>query len=131
MTVLIIIILNSWQWFLNIATYISLLFRDADGEWYTYSFGGYHADDDERTVLEADNSGGPFFKSTPIDVHKFEMGKERQFRQLPFLFFLVKVYRVSSNHEEVRLEGGRQVCVGVSTRLSIAGSSGGWKSIVF
>ena len=49
--------------------------RDADGEWNTYSFGGYHADDDERTVLEADNSGGPFFKSTPIDVHRFEMGK--------------------------------------------------------
>ena len=49
--------------------------RDTDGEWYTYSFGGYHADDDERTVLEADNSGGPFFKSTPIDVHRFEMGK--------------------------------------------------------
>ena len=49
--------------------------RDADGEWFTYSFGGYHADDDERTVLEADNSGGPFFKSTPIDVHRFEMGK--------------------------------------------------------
>ena len=49
--------------------------RDADGDWYAYSFGGYHADDDERTVLEADNSGGPFFKSTPIDVHRFEMGK--------------------------------------------------------
>ena len=62
-----------------------LLFRDADGEWYTYSFGGYHPDD-ERTVLEVDSySGGLFFKSTPIDVHKFEMGKERQFRQLPFL----------------------------------------------
>lgn len=49
--------------------------RAADGEWCAYSFGGYHADDDERTVLEADNSGGPFFKSTPIDVHRFEMGK--------------------------------------------------------
>lgn len=49
--------------------------RGADGEWYAYSFGGYHADDDERTVLEADNSGGPFFKSTPIDVHRFDMGK--------------------------------------------------------
>ena len=57
---------------------ISLILRDADGEWFTYSFGGYHADDDERTVLEADNSGGPFFKSTPIDVHRFEMGKARQ-----------------------------------------------------
>ena len=51
------------------------VFRGADGEWYAYSFGGYHADDDERTVLEADNSGGPFFKSTPLDVHRFDMGE--------------------------------------------------------
>ena len=46
-----------------------IVFRDANGEWYTYSFGGYHADDDERTVIQADAAGGPFFKSSPIDVH--------------------------------------------------------------
>ena len=63
------------MWFVRNIIFLIFVFRDADDEWYTYSFGGYHADDDERTVLEADNSGGPFFKSTPIDVHRFEMGK--------------------------------------------------------
>jgi hypothetical protein len=43
--------------------------RDKDGCYYAYSLGGYHADDDERTVIQADTLGGPFFKSSPIDVH--------------------------------------------------------------
>lgn len=48
--------------------------RDSNGDWYTYSFGGYHADDDERTVLQADSQGGPFFKSNPIDIHCCDVG---------------------------------------------------------
>lgn len=43
--------------------------RDEKGDWYTYSFGGYHAEDDERSVIQADSHGGPLFKSSPIDVH--------------------------------------------------------------
>lgn len=43
--------------------------QNSDGEWYVYSFGGYHADDDQRTVRQADSQGGPIFCSQPIDVH--------------------------------------------------------------
>ena len=50
--------------------------RDDNGDYYTYSFGGYHADDDERTVIQADSHGGPYFKSSPIDVHVCDVGKE-------------------------------------------------------
>ena len=49
--------------------------RDADGSYYLYSVGGYHADDDERTVVQADMAGGPFFKSSPIDIHCLDVGK--------------------------------------------------------
>ena len=70
---------------LSVSLSLSLTHRDADGEWYAYSFGGYHADDDERTVLEADNSGGPFFKSTPIDVHRFDMGKRHYIHMFMYL----------------------------------------------
>lgn len=53
-----------------------LLFpRNEEGEWYTYSFGGYHADDDERTVIQADSHGGPIFKSSPIDVYACDVGE--------------------------------------------------------
>ena len=48
---------------------------NARGENYAFSFGGYHADDDERTVNQADTLGGPFFKSTPIDVHCLHYGE--------------------------------------------------------
>ncbi len=37
--------------------------------------GGYHADDDERTVLQADTIGGPFFRRAPIDVHTMDVGE--------------------------------------------------------
>ena len=49
--------------------------QDEEGEWYSFALGGYHASDDQRTVIQADQQGGPFFKSTPIDVHCLEMGK--------------------------------------------------------
>ena len=42
-----------------------------------YSFGGYHADDDQRTVRQADSQGGPLFTSQPIDVHCCDCGEER------------------------------------------------------
>ena len=48
---------------------------DACGNSYMYSVGGYHADDDQRTVLQADSIGGPFFKRSPIDVHSMDVGK--------------------------------------------------------
>ena len=48
--------------------------RDKDNDYYAYSLGGYHADDDERTVMQADTLGGPFFASSPIDVHCLDYG---------------------------------------------------------
>lgn len=47
---------------------------DHGGGKYVFSVGGYHADDDERTVLQADTLGGPFFRSSPIDVHCMDVG---------------------------------------------------------
>ena len=47
---------------------------DDNGDYYLYSIGGYHADDDERTVVQADMAGGPFFRSSPIDVHCLDVG---------------------------------------------------------
>ena len=47
---------------------------DENGDYYLYSIGGYHADDDERTVVQADMAGGPFFRSSPIDVHCLDVG---------------------------------------------------------
>ena len=49
---------------------------DPSGDYSLYSLGGYHADDDERTVIQADTMGGPFFRSSPIDVHCLDVGKE-------------------------------------------------------
>ena len=40
-----------------------------------YSLGGYHADDDKRTVMEADTRGGPVFRSSPIDVYCLDPGQ--------------------------------------------------------
>ena len=48
--------------------------NDRDGCHYAYSLGGYHADEDERTVIQADTHGGPFFRSTPIDIHCLDFG---------------------------------------------------------
>ena len=60
----------------NVACDLCLLcyLRNGNGEWYTYMFGGYHVDDDDRTVLQADSQGGPTFKSAPIDVHACDVG---------------------------------------------------------
>ena len=49
--------------------------HDNDDSDYVYSLGGYHADDDERTVLQADTHGGPVFRSSPIDVHCLDYGQ--------------------------------------------------------
>ena len=54
---------------------VILLPRNERGEWYIYSFGGYHVDDDDRTVLQADSQGGPTFRSSPIDVHACDVGE--------------------------------------------------------
>jgi hypothetical protein len=44
--------------------------RDKDWSYPTYALGGYHADEDKRTIVNADNThSGQFFKSAPIDVH--------------------------------------------------------------
>ena len=51
-------------------------YSDTCGNSYMYSVGGYHADDDQRTVLQADSIGGPFFRRSPIDVHCMDIGKE-------------------------------------------------------
>ena len=48
--------------------------RDKDGGHFAYSLGGYHADEDDRTVIQADTQGGPFFKSSPIDIHCLDYG---------------------------------------------------------
>ncbi len=54
--------------------------RDDNGDWYTFSFGGYHADDEERSAKQADSHGGPLFggplfRSKPIDVHVCDVGE--------------------------------------------------------
>ena len=49
--------------------------RNEKGEWLTLSFGGYHVDDDDRTVLQADSQGGPIFRSSPIDVYACDVGE--------------------------------------------------------
>ena len=49
--------------------------QDLNGDAYLHSLGGYHADDDERTVIQADTIGGPFFRRSPIDVHCLDVGR--------------------------------------------------------
>ena len=51
--------------------------RDDDGDWYAYSFGGYHADDDERTDTRGRKvDDNPYLKRSPIDVDVCDVGKE-------------------------------------------------------
>jgi len=75
--------------FLPLPTQPSAPGRDEKGDWYAYSFGGYHADDDERTVLQADSQGGAYFKSSPIDVHICDVGKQEGAELLEARVFLV------------------------------------------
>lgn len=62
-------------------------YTDACGNSCMYSVGGYHADDDQRTVLQADSIGGPFFKRSPIDVHCMDIGK--YINRVPALSFAI------------------------------------------
>ncbi|KAL5474818.1 hypothetical protein EMCRGX_G026835 [Ephydatia muelleri] len=58
-------------------------YSDACGNSYMYSVGGYHADDDQRTVLQADSIGGPFFRRSPIDIHCMDIGTRVWMKEEP------------------------------------------------
>ena len=59
---------------MHLIIYLISICRNKYGEWYVFSFGGYHADDDQRTVRQADSVGGPVFSSQPIDVQFCDCG---------------------------------------------------------